>query len=143
MSCSHSTDADKHYTIGEAASLSGISAKMIRHYESLGLITPSERSAGNYRLYQAREIHQLTFIRNARALGFAIKDIAALLDLWRNNQRSSAAVKKIALTQLQDIDERIATLQQMRALLQNLTEHCQGDQRPDCPILEGLACKQL
>lgn len=127
------------YSIGEAAKLSGISAKMIRHYESLGLMAPSERSQGNYRLFHARDLEQLRFIRNARTLGFSIKQIATLLELWQNTARSSSQVKQLALEHLQDIDERIQALEQMRQLLAGLASRCQGDQGPDCAILDGLA----
>ncbi len=131
------------HSIGDAAKLTGISAKMIRHYESLGLIAPSARSEGNYRLFQAQDLEQLGFIRNARALGFSIKQISTLLELWQNRARNSREVKQLALAHLHDITERIHALEQMRELLEGLADRCQGDHSPDCPILEGLACEKI
>ena len=129
------------YTIGEAAKHTGLSAKMIRHYETLGLVHPSDRTYANYRVYQTRDLHLLKFIRSARDLGFSMKQIATLVSLWQDEGRSSAEVKKIALEHIGEIDERLRALEQMRNTLSELANQCHGDQRPDCPILERLACR--
>lgn len=128
------------HSIGEAAKLTGISAKMIRHYEILGLITPTDRTYANYRVYQTRDIHLLRFIKSARDLGFSMKQIATLINLWQDSARNSAEVKKLALEHIDEMDERINALQKMRQALSSLAHRCHGDDRPDCPILEGLAC---
>lgn len=125
--------------IGAASKASGVSAKMIRHYEDIGLLPKVARSFGNYRVYSANDIHVLRFIRRARDLGFSIEEIRELLGLWRNKSRSSAAVKKIAGRHLEELRHKIAELQSMAATLEHLTKHCHGDQRPECPILEDLA----
>lgn len=136
--------ADAHakglHSIGEAAKLTGLSAKMIRHYETLGLITPTDRTYANYRVYQTRDIHLLSFIKSARDLGFSMKQIAILASLWQDSKRSSAEVKKLALEHIQEMDERIRSLQQMRKALHDLAGRCHGDDRPDCPILDAMAC---
>jgi Cu(I)-responsive transcriptional regulator len=136
--------ADAHtqglHTIGEAAKLTGLSAKMIRHYETLGLIKPGNRTYANYRVYQMRDIQLLGFIKSARDLGFSIKQIAILTSLWQDSDRSSADVKKLALEHIQEMDERIQLLQQMRQALDELVNRCHGDKRPDCPILDAFAC---
>lgn len=126
-------------TIGQAALASGVSAKMIRHYEDIGLLPPARRNFSGYRQYTATDLHTLRFIRQARQLGFGIAQIATLLDLWRNRQRPSAEVKALASSHLRELDVRIAELQQMRATLATLAEACHGDERPQCPILERLA----
>lgn len=128
------------HTIGDAAKLTGVSAKMIRHYETLGLINPTDRTQANYRVYQTRDIHLLRFIKSARDLGFSMKQIAQLANLWQNEQRSSAEVKKLALEHIHEMDERIEALQNMRKALNDLATRCHGDDRPDCPILDGIAC---
>ena len=125
--------------IGEASKLSGVSAKMIRHYESLGLVPGVERSDAGYRRYDDDTLHTLRFIRRARDLGFDMKEIAALLQLWRNRRRSSAEVKRIALRHVADLERRIAAMQAMQRTLQHLAHCCAGDERPDCPILDDLA----
>ncbi|HXH04361.1 MAG TPA: Cu(I)-responsive transcriptional regulator [Candidatus Competibacteraceae bacterium] len=125
--------------IGQAAKASGVSAKMIRHYEAIGLIPQAGRSFSNYRTYNERDVHTLRFIRQARSLGFSIKSIETLLDLWRDQHRASAEVKAIALAHIAELETRICELQAMRDALRYLAEHCQGDERPDCPILDGLA----
>ena len=125
--------------IGQAAQQSGVSSKMIRHYESLGLLPPIHRSDGGYHLYSDNDIHTLRFIKRARDLGFSMDDIAELVNLWHNRQRSSAQVKKIADSHLQRLRERIAQLQAMERSLEQLTACCQGNERPDCPILDDLA----
>lgn len=126
-------------SIGAAAKASGVSAKMIRHYESIGLLPQAERSNGNYRLYGSQDVHNLRFIQRARSLGFPLETIRELLALWRNRQRSSAQVKKLALTHVASLEAKIAEMQEMAAALKHLAHNCQGDDRPDCPILEGLA----
>jgi len=127
------------FNIGQAARQSGVSAKMVRHYESLGLLPAVRRTDAGYRQYGAREIHTLRFIRRARTLGFSMPEIAELLKLWQNQQRASADVKRIAQAHMAELDQRIAQMQAMRATLAQLTHCCAGDQRPDCPILTGLA----
>jgi Cu(I)-responsive transcriptional regulator len=126
--------------IGEAARLSGVSAKMIRHYESLGLVPGVARSAAGYRQVDEAAVHTLGFIRRARELGFGMKEIATLLALWRNKRRASAQVKRIALAHVQDLSRRIEAMQAMQRTLQALAERCHGDDRPDCPILDDISC---
>ncbi|MFV3126037.1 Cu(I)-responsive transcriptional regulator [Niveispirillum sp. KHB5.9] len=125
--------------IGEAAAATGVSAKMIRHYESIGLIKPAVRTDAGYRVYQDGDIHTLRFIRHARDLGFSLDDLDALLRLWADRGRSSCEVKKLALSHIDTLDRKIAELQAMRATLTDLADRCHGDERPHCPILEGLA----
>jgi Cu(I)-responsive transcriptional regulator len=125
--------------IGTAAERSGVSAKMIRHYESIGLLPPAARTESGYRQYSDRDVHVLHFIKQARSLGFSIADIKALVDLWRNPRRSSARVKSLAQAHLDAVDARLAELKAIRKTLQNLITHCHGDERPDCPILDTLA----
>ncbi|MDO5624359.1 MAG: Cu(I)-responsive transcriptional regulator [Pseudomonadota bacterium] len=125
--------------IGQAARASGLSAKMVRHYESLGLLRPVARTEAGYRQYTPADVHTLRFIQRARALGFSMAEIGGLVGLWHDRQRASADVKRIANAHLADLEQRIAALQDMRATLQNLLQHCHGDQRPDCPILDDLA----
>lgn len=125
--------------IGEAAAATGVSAKMIRHYENIGLIKPALRTVAGYRVYADADIHSLRFIRHARDLGFTLDDIEALLHLWGDRERSSCEVKKLALGHIATLDRKIAELQAMRASLTDLADRCQGDDRPHCPILEGLA----
>lgn len=125
--------------IGDAARHSGVSAKMIRHYEGIGLISKAARSYSGYRTYAATDVHTLRFIRQARNLGFSIKQIGQLLGLWRNQRRPSSKVKALAQEHIAELDARIAEMQAMKRTLQALAEHCHGDERPECPILEGLA----
>ncbi|RQO55660.1 Cu(I)-responsive transcriptional regulator [Paucibacter sp. KBW04] len=127
------------FNIGEAAARSGVSAKMLRHYESLGLLPKVARTESGYRLYSEREVHTLRFIRRARDLGFSMAEIADLLKLWQNRRRSSADVKRIAQTHIADLERRLAEMTAMKNSLQQLVHCCHGDERPDCPILEGLA----
>jgi len=128
--------------IGEAATRSGVSAKMIRHYESIGLLAPAARRDNSYRDFDARDVHDLTFIRRARDLGFSIEEIGRLLALWRDRDRPSREVKEIAKTHIAEMETRIARMQEMVATLSHLAECCAGDERPDCPILSGLAGEQ-
>lgn len=128
-----------YYSIGKAAELSGITPKMIRHYESLELIPQAARTAGDYRVYTATDIHTLRFIRRARNLGFSMDEIGTLLGLWRNQRRASGQVKRLALKHIAALDHKIVELQSMRNALAELAECCHGDARPDCPILADLA----
>ena len=125
--------------IGRASKASGVSVKMIRHYETLGLLKNVARTYANYRVYTERDVHTLRFIKRARALGFGMEDIRELLSLWQNKSRSSASVKKVAAGHMEELKRKIAEMQAMVSTLQHLTHHCHGDQRPDCPILEDLA----
>lgn len=125
--------------IGQAAGTSGVSAKMIRYYESIGLIAPPGRTDANYRVYGEDEIHTLRFIKRARTLGFSMEETAALLGLWQDKSRASAEVKRIAEAHIGDLEQKIAELKSMTATLTHLVHCCAGDQRPDCPILEDLA----
>ena len=125
--------------IGEAARLTGVSAKMIRHYESIGLIPSADRRESNYRDYGHHDVHRLGFIRRARDLGFSIDEIRDLLRLWGDQQRSSADVKTLTLGHISELDRKIALLSEMRDTLTHLAEACDGDHRPDCPIIASLA----
>ena len=131
--------ANGPFTIGEAARLANVSAKMARHYESLGLLPTVPRSDSGYRLYAHDEVHTLRFIRRARDLGFSMAEIADLLKLWQNRHRSSASVKRIAKDHLAALDVKMAEMAEMRKTLQHLIHCCHGDDRPDCPILDELA----
>ena len=124
--------------IGQAADGAGVSAKRIRYYEQIGLVDAAKRSGGGYRVYDERDLHSLRFIRRARRLGFSIPQIATLLALWRDRQRSSADVKKVVLTHVLDLRGKIVELQSMVDTLEDLAEQCEGDSRPDCPILAEL-----
>lgn len=125
--------------IGEASKASGVTAKMIRYYESVGLLSAKARTTAGYRVYGAEEVHSLRFIRQARRLGFLVEDIRRLLALWHDRSRASAEVKSIALEHVADLDRRIEELTDMRNTLAHLAAHCHGDDRPDCPIIERLA----
>src|SRR5690606_15107420 len=124
--------------IGEAAKASGISAKMIRYYESTGLITPASRSASGYRHYTEDDLNMLRFIRRGRDLGFSMAHIGELLNLWRDQRRASSDVKRIAEQHIDDLNQRIRDLQAMVATLSQLAHACHGDHRPNCPIIEAL-----
>ena len=130
---------NQYFTIGEASQESGISAKMIRHYEQVGLLKEATRTEGGYRLYNSRDLHVLRFIRHCRDLGFSIKQIEELLGLWQDTARPSREVKKLAQLHLTALDAKIQELNAMKAELERLVQCCKGDSRPDCPILEGLA----
>jgi len=125
--------------IGEAARLSGVSAKMVRHYESLGLLPRVARTDSGYRQYSEPEVHTLRFIKRARDLGFSMEEIAGLVSLWQNRRRTSAGVRKIAQKHAQDLGQRIVAMQEMQRTLQHLIHCCHGDERPECPILDELA----
>jgi MerR family copper efflux transcriptional regulator len=136
----HAAAVERGYVdIGRAASASGVSPKMIRHYETIGLLPNVARTFSNYRIYGPNDVHVLRFVRRARALGFSIEDIKELLSLWRNKSRSSAAVKKIAAKHIDELKAKIAELKTMVDTLEHLGRHCHGDHRPDCPILDDLS----
>jgi MerR family transcriptional regulator, copper efflux regulator len=139
MATAATVSDDSPFHIGEAAARSGVSAKMVRHYESLGLLPRVGRTDAGYRRYGEREVHTLRFIRRARELGFSMAEIGELLKLWQNRRRTSSDVKRIAMAHVADLGQRIAAMQAMQSSLQKLAECCHGDSRPDCPILEDLA----
>src|SRR5687767_4086894 len=125
--------------IGDAAKASGVSAKLIRYYESIGLIPKAGRTASGYRVYTAAEVNTLRFIKRARTLGFSIERIQHLVGLWQDKARASSEVKHIALEHVTELEARIAEMQAMRDALRELADACHGDHRPDCPILRDLA----
>ena len=124
--------------IGAIASASGVSQRMIRHYEKIGLIPPAARRDSGYRDYDERDLHTLRFIGRARDLGFPIEEIRTLLALWRDRERPSVEVKKLALSRAAELRARVAALEDMRHTLEHLADSCHGDDRPDCPILRKL-----
>lgn len=124
--------------IGEAAKASGVNAKMIRHYETLGIVPKASRSDSGYRMYSEAEVNILKFVKRARSLGFSMKEIKKLVSLWRNRSRASADVKELALVHVKEMEQKIEELQSMVKTLKHLAKSCHGDHRPDCPILEGL-----
>jgi len=125
--------------IGQASETSGVSAKMIRYYEQIGLIRPMGRTGNNYRVYGEEEVHVLRFIKRARNLGFSLEETERLLKLWQDKERTSAAVKEVAQTHIGDLERRIAEMQGMVKTLKHLAHCCGGDHRPNCPILDDLA----
>jgi MerR family copper efflux transcriptional regulator len=125
--------------IGQAAQASGVTAKMIRYYESIGLIVESRRSDAGYRLYGEKDLHALRFIKRARKLGFSLEQIRDLLSLWQDSARASGDVKRIALDHVGELNQRIRELTEMRDTLSTLASCCHGDERPDCPILQTLS----
>jgi Cu(I)-responsive transcriptional regulator len=125
--------------IGQAAARSSVSAKMVRHYEALGLLPRVARTEAGYRQYGDAEVHTLRFIRRARDLGFSMAEIGELLKLWQNRRRASADVRRIAERHVADLERRIAEMASMKRTLQHLVHCCRGDERPECPILEELA----
>lgn len=125
--------------IGEAADATGVSAKMIRYYESISLIGPSKRTDAGYRIYGENDLHTLRFIKRARKLGFSLEQIRELLSLWQDSKRASADVKAIAQAHVVELQKRINELTEMRDTLSHLADACAGDHRPDCPIISGLA----
>jgi len=129
----------REMTIGRAAKSSAVSAKMIRHYESIGLLPKAQRTEAGYRLYDETDVHTLRFIQRARSLGFPLETIRTLLALWRNRRRSSAQVKELAERHVEDLERKIAEMQAMVRTLKHLAHNCHGDDRPDCPILDDLA----
>lgn len=131
-------NAHRVLNIGEVANASGVSAKMVRHYESIGLIPQAQRTMSNYRTYSEKDVHTLQFIHQARNLGFSIVQIGNLLALWQDRRRSSRKVKELAAAHIEELEHRIAELQAMKHTLQALAARCHGDDRPECPILENL-----
>jgi MerR family copper efflux transcriptional regulator len=125
--------------IGEAAQASGVSAKMIRHYESIGLLPAAQRTAAGYRVYGEQDVRLLQFIHRGRALGFPLEKIAGLLALWQDQGRASADVRQLAEQHIAELNRKIGELQAMKRTLETLARSCHGDQRSDCPILDGLA----
>ena len=126
------------FNIGQAAARSGVSAKMVRHYESLGLLPRIVRTAAGYRQYTDNEVHALRFIRRSRDLGFSMGEIAELLKLWHDRRRASADVKRIALAHVADLERRMEEMAAIKRTLEKLARACHGDHRPDCPILDEL-----
>lgn len=124
--------------IGEVAKLSGVNPKLVRHYESIGLVSKPIRADSGYRLYSEKDIHTLRFIKRARSLGFSLAEIKQLLGLWKNKSRASAQVKSLAMAHVKEMQAKILELQSMCDTLTHLAKHCHGDHRPDCPILEEL-----
>ena len=124
--------------IGEAATASGVTAKMIRHYEAIGLVPIADRRSSNYRDYSHRDVHRLAFVRRARDLGFSMEEIRGLLRLWTDPGRSSAEVKALAKAHLSELDEKIELLRGMRSSLDHLIQSCHGDHHADCPIIDAL-----
>lgn len=125
--------------IGDAAVATGVSAKMIRHYESVGLLPEATRTQAGYRQYLGNDLHRLRFIRQARDLGFSIEQIRELLGLWDNRKRPSRQVKALAEVHIRELDAKVQELQAMKSTLEHLVSCCHGDDRPDCPILDRLA----
>lgn len=130
--------SESFFNIGAAAKQSGVSAKMVRHYESLGLLPTVPRTESGYRQYGEREVHTLKFIRRARDLGFSIVEIGQLVKLWQNRRRSSAEVRRIASRHVEDLTRKLAEMEAMKRSLEHLVHCCRGDDRPDCPILDEL-----
>ena len=124
--------------IGDASKASGVSSKMIRYYEQIGLIKPAHRTDSSYRTYTDNDIHTLRFVRRARDLGFSVEQMKTLLALWRDRSRASADVKAIALEQVAELERKAAAIAEMTKTLKHLVNNCHGDHRPDCPIIEGL-----
>lgn len=125
--------------IGQAARNSGLSAKMIRYYESIGLLATANRSDSGYRLYGQDDLHTLAFIKRSRDLGFSLEEVGKLLTLWQDRERASGEVKALAREHIEALNQKIDELAGLREILQDLVEHCHGDHRPDCPILKDLA----
>ena len=128
--------------IGGAARASGVSAQMIRYYESTGLIPKAGRPSSGYRDYTDKDVHKLRFVRRARDLGFSVEQIGTLLKLWEDRSRASSDVKRVALSHVAELRDRAVKLEQMAATLMHLADHCHGDDRPDCPIIEELSDAQ-
>lgn len=125
--------------IGQAAKISGVNAKLIRHYESIGIIPKASRSDAGYRTYSDADVHILSFVKRSRTLGFSMKEIKKLVSLWRNKSRASSEVKNLALKHIEEMELKIRELQEMVKTLKHLSKNCHGDHRPDCPILNDLA----
>jgi MerR family transcriptional regulator, copper efflux regulator len=134
-------NTESSLNIGQASQASGVSAKMMRYYESIQLIPAPARSESNYRHYTPNDVHTLRFVRRARDLGFTVEEITRLLDLWRDRSRASADVKRVALDHVATLKNKIAELQGMVVTLEHLASHCRGDTRPECPIMDDLSSK--
>ena len=139
MAATHFQKTSWPVAIGTAARLSGVSARMVRHYESLGLLARVGRTDSGYRQYSQVDVRTLQFIKRGRDMGFSMVEISELVSLWHDRQRASANVKRIAQKHVADLNQRIQSMQAMQRTLTNLLEHCHGDERPDCPILDDLA----
>ena len=124
--------------IGEVAKISGVNAKLIRHYESIGIIPKASRSDAGYRTYTEPDVHVLSFVKRSRTLGFSMIEIKKLIGLWRNKSRASSNVKNLALNHVQELEQKIIDLQEMVKTLRHLAKNCHGDSRPHCPILSDL-----
>jgi MerR family copper efflux transcriptional regulator len=135
----HVDSSPVNVAIGEASRRSGVSARMVRHYEGLGLLPSVARTDSGYRQYSEADVHSLRFIKRARDLGFSMDEIGELVGLWHNRRRASASVKRIAQQHLNELEQRIVDMQAMHSTLAHLVHCCHGDARPDCPILEDLA----
>lgn len=127
------------HNIGETAKASGVSAKMIRHYESIGLIAAALRTDAGYRVYRERDVEVLRFIHRSRELGFSLEQIKTLLALWQDKQRASKDVRAMAQMHIAELDRKIADMQAMKRTLEKLSTKCHGDDRPECPILDDLS----
>lgn len=127
--------------IGETAKISGVNAKLIRYYESIGIIPRASRTDSGYRVYTENDVHTLRFVRRARSLGFSMKEIKKLIGLWRNRSRASADVKALVQAQVHQLENKIQELELMKDTLKHLARNCHGDGRPNCPILDDLAKK--
>ncbi len=132
----------KSVNIGEAAKISGVNAKLIRHYESIGIIPKASRSDAGYRTYSDTDVHILSFVKRSRNLGFSMKEIKKLVSLWRNKNRASSEVKSLAIKHIDEMEQKVCELQGMVKTLKNLANNCHGDHRPDCPILLDLGTSQ-
>jgi MerR family copper efflux transcriptional regulator len=135
--------AVKLLNIGDAAKASGVSAKMIRHYESIGLIGEAKRTEAGYRVYGQDEVRALQFVHRARALGFPLEQIGKLLSLWQDKGRASADVRALARAHIGELDRKIAEMEAMRRTLETLAASCHGDARSSCPILDDLAANEI
>lgn len=136
---SHCQSSSSNFNIGDAARASGVSAKMIRHYESIGLIGAARRTDAGYRVYTSQEVRVLQFVHRGRALGFSLDQIRDLLALWQDKDRASADVRALARTHIDELNRKIAEMEAMRRTLESLAASCHGDARSDCPILDDLA----
>tara|TARA_B110001454_G_scaffold219192_1_gene251163 strand:- start:46849 stop:47259 length:411 start_codon:yes stop_codon:yes gene_type:complete len=132
----------KSVNIGEAAKISGVNAKLIRHYESIGIIPKASRSDAGYRTYSEPDVHILSFVKRSRNLGFSMKEIKKLVSLWRNKSRASSEVKNLAVKHIEEMEQKILELQEMVNTLKHLAKNCHGDHRPDCPILSDLGNRE-
>ncbi|WP_324765328.1 Cu(I)-responsive transcriptional regulator (plasmid) [Sinorhizobium meliloti] len=125
--------------IGELSKASGVSSKMIRYYEQIGLTRPALRTVSSYRVYSDKDVHTLQFVRRARDLGFSVEQIKELLALWGDRSRNSADVKAVALEHIAELESKVAAIEEMTKTLKHLASHCHGDDRPECPIIEEIA----